>query len=172
MVQSVELLLDDATDAAIRGGWAALIEADLPSSGRHQGASNAPHITLAVAGSMSAEQEHGVERVAADLTWPFSVHLGGVVVFGRGPFVLARLVVPSADLLDRQAAVAAVLGDSRDDRPWTPHITLARRVAGADLGRAIELVAAPEVEASATAVRRWNSEQKQEWIIAQSGAPR
>ena len=51
------LLSDAATEAHIRGEWQQLMAAGLPSQGRHSGISNRPHITLAVARQLTAEQE-------------------------------------------------------------------------------------------------------------------
>ena len=49
MVQSVELLLDPDTEAAVRSSWDALAAVDLPSLASNTAESNRPHVTLAVA---------------------------------------------------------------------------------------------------------------------------
>ena len=51
MVQSVELLLDDRLDQAVREEWARLLDVGLASQARNRSESNRPHITLAVAAS-------------------------------------------------------------------------------------------------------------------------
>ena len=169
MVASVELLLDPAADADVRRQWDALIAAGLPSAGRHTGASNRPHVTLSVAAVVPPEREPLIVTAAGTVPLPLPLSLGGLVVFGRGPFVLARQVVVSAGLLELQTEIAdAVREGFSHTAPgsWTPHITLARRLAATDLGRAAEMVATPEVSVAATAIRRWDGDRKVDWIIA------
>ena len=104
-MQSVELLLDPATDAAVRAEWAALSAAGLRSQADHRGETNAPHVSLAVADHFPAEGEEAL--VGAVATVPFPVRLGALVVFGSRRLVLARLVVVDRPILDLHAAVAA-----------------------------------------------------------------
>ena len=169
MVASVELLLDPATDADVRRQWDALIAAGLPSAGRHSGASNRPHVTLAVAATIPPERESLIAAAADTVHLPLPLSLGGLVVFGRGPFVLARQVEVSADLLDLHREIAdAVREGFPHTAPgsWTPHVTLASRLTAGDLGRAVDLTAGSDVSASAVGVRRWDGDRKVEWIIA------
>lgn len=42
------------TDAIIRGEWAALADAGLPSQARHRSPTNLPHVTLSVADRIDA----------------------------------------------------------------------------------------------------------------------
>jgi hypothetical protein len=46
MAHSIELLFDDATEAAVRRDWTALAQAGLPSQGQHRSPTNRPHVTL------------------------------------------------------------------------------------------------------------------------------
>ncbi|PPF78709.1 hypothetical protein C5B96_14315 [Subtercola sp. Z020] len=85
-MMSLELLLDAATDARIRAEWTALVDADLPSQARHTGASNAPHITLLAAQSVSptlrpaAAARHAAASAAAAPSAPASATAPAVAV--------------------------------------------------------------------------------------------
>ena len=102
MVQSVELLFDPDTDARLRRQWDLLIDAGLPSQGRHRTESNRPHVTIAVAREIWPRIEKELSRVAFE---PFPVRIGGVLVFGRRQAIIARSVVPSDALLALHRAV-------------------------------------------------------------------
>ncbi|MGV8873055.1 MAG: 2'-5' RNA ligase family protein [Rhodococcus sp. (in: high G+C Gram-positive bacteria)] len=167
MVQSAELLLDSGLDAAVRREWAALSDAGLPSQNRHRGESNRPHITVAVAASMPVAVDDG----AAVRFDPFDVRLGGLVVFGGRTNTLARLVVPTSELLDLHARMHEAVGedslDHLDPGRWTPHVTLARRLTSEEAGIAVRLLSMgiEDLEGSAVALRRWDGEAKREWRI-------
>ncbi|GGM03108.1 2'-5' RNA ligase family protein [Nakamurella endophytica] len=187
MVHSVELLLDPALDAAVREQWAALEGAGVRNAGRHTGPSNRPHVTLAVAARVPADREEviaaaaaGVPRataataagVGAEPGLDLPLLLGGLVLFGhRDEFVLARLVVPSAELLELQRRVVAAVGDDGlgHVRPgeWTPHVTLGRRLRPPDVAAALAVPGlAAERRGTGVAVRRWDSEARRDWVIA------
>lgn len=171
MKQSLELLLDPGLDAVVRRQWDLLAESGLPSQARHAGPTNAPHVTLAVA----EEFADGVERAlsVAVATLPIPVRLGGLAVFGAPRRrVLARLVVPSRDLLDLHAAVWAAVAHSRGvsefSRPdhWTPHVTLARGLDDAGVAAALTaLGTVPMSDGTATAARRWDPHARRAWEI-------
>ena len=168
MVQSVELLLDETSDALIRAEWGRLLDADLPSQARHAGRSNRPHITLGVAGSLGSEPESAL----SGLVDPLPLLLGAPLLFGRGPFVLARMVVPTVELLTLQTRVVDILGATgafahqQAAGRWTGHVTLARKLTGTQLERALNaLVPLDIIEATAIAVRRWDGDAKVEWIL-------
>ncbi len=112
MVQSLELILDDALDAAVRSEWQMLLDAGLPSQARHTGSSNRPHVTLSVADDFDRLDS----RLATDLVVPSTVpiRLGAFVVFHGRSTTLARLVVPSVELLDLHARVSIISGDAED----------------------------------------------------------
>ncbi|SDP17625.1 2'-5' RNA ligase [Nakamurella panacisegetis] len=176
MVQSVELLLDPASEAAVRAEWDRLLDASLPSLGRHTGPGNRPHVTLAVAKVIAPPQESALSGVAQPM--PLPVLLGAPLVFGAGPFVLARSVVPSVDLLTFQARVVTSLGDAA--RPfahqqgpgrWTGHVTLARKLSASDLMLALGVLRPlPVIEATAVSLRRWDGDARIEWTV-RPGAP-
>lgn len=169
-MQSLELLLDPATDARLRAEWLRLIEAGLPSQARHPGETNAPHITLAVAQELPAELEPGLTAAAGVL--PLPVRLGSLVVFGSRRLILSRLVVPDAALLALHDAVAEVVGrcpgvpDLLRPGAWTPHVTLARGLSPATIGEAITALGqVPPLEARAVGARRWDSVARRAWMV-------
>jgi hypothetical protein len=174
VTQSVELLLDDATDAAVRAQWAALAAAGLPTLGRNAAESNRPHLTMAARRSFDPAREPALSGAVGAL--PVPVRVGAVACFGRGPFVLVRLVVASLALLDLQAAVTQALGpDPTTDRHfapgcWTPHVSLARRLGAEQVGVALSaLGGATEHDGYAVACRRWDGDARREWRVGSAG---
>lgn len=159
-MRSIELTLDDGTDAAVRAEWAALLDAGLPSLATHRGATNRPHVTLA-AGEELADTPQLREALAV---LPIVVETGGLLLFraGRGAVVLSRQVVASAALLNLHRAVhAAITGAVELTLPgkWTPHITLARRLAPDRLAPALAVL--PESRPVAlTGGRLWDGVEK------------
>ncbi|MCJ1706377.1 2'-5' RNA ligase family protein [Microbacterium sp. VKM Ac-2923] len=160
-VVSLELVFDDASEAAVRREWDALVAADLPSQARHTGASNRPHITLLVRPALG---DPDLSALAARL--PLQLTLGAPLIFGTGRSrVIARSVVPSVALLDLHSRIHALAGPGDDavhTRPgsWTAHVTLARRVPLDSLGKASGVLAEAgeaELAVTATGVRRWDS---------------
>ena len=176
MVQSVELLLDPGLDARVRAQWRALVEAGLPSLGRHTGPTNAPHVTLTVASGVGPVHEQRLGDAVAPADLPLPVLLGGYVVFGTHKHVLARLVVPTGRLLDLHARAADAWSDALELQVtalpgrWTPHVTLASHLTDSQLGQALTALRAqdPSVHdgtGQAVAVRRWDGEAKQAWPL-------
>lgn len=163
-IVSLELVLDAATDAAVREEWAALADAGLPSQAHHTGASNRPHVTLLVRPTLDAVTVVSRAHLVARL--PLPVTLGAPVLFG-GPRhrVLARLVVPSRELLDLQAELHAQAGPGDDadhtvPGAWTPHVTLARRLPVESVGEALGLLAdrgRADLAGRAVGIRRWDA---------------
>lgn len=156
-MRSVELTFGESADSSIRTDWARLLEAGLPSLATHTSPSNRPHITLAAGNNLD------LGSAARDL-WaglPVEVRFSGLVVFpaGSGKYVLARLVVPAAGLLQIHArlhghctgAFANTLPDA-----WTPHVTLARRIPGHLLGTAMDALDV-RTQGECTAARLWDS---------------
>jgi 2'-5' RNA ligase len=173
VTQSVELLFDDELDGAVRRDWAALAAADLPSQARHTGETNRPHITLTVAGSVLSYIETALK---AELTGqlPVPVRLGGLLVFaGRGGrHVLARTVVPNTELLELQAACAALFDGLPGVSPlllpgaWTPHVTLARNLPTDWISTAVAALGElDDLDGAGATVRRWDSEGRTAWRV-------
>ena len=177
--QSVELLLDPESDTLVRGLWARLFDAGMPSQARHRGASNRPHVTLVALPSLPADAEPRLaEAVAGRLpvvgTW------GEVATFGHGPWTLVWLVEPSAGMRRLHDEVARVCdvpsGHLTAPDRWTPHVTLARRVSARDLDAVRRLVSEPVAAATGTPmpaeeVRRWDGAAKVDWVVASAAQP-
>jgi 2'-5' RNA ligase len=188
VVQSVELVLDEGLDARVRQQWRALAEAGLPSLARHTGPSNRPHVTLVVASGVAPEHEDRLATALAegtDAPVPLPLLLGGYVVFGTHKHVLARLVVPTTELLVLQArawqAWDGVLERPETVRPgrWTPHVTLGKHLTDTQVAQALTALRAgpgPDAdrpgraeqtdEGHALAVRRWDGERRVDWQVA------
>lgn len=170
-MHSIELLPDPATDSAVRAVWRGLIDAGLPSQGRHTGPTNAPHVTLTARPRIGPEHDDALRSLAAE-SLPLPIELGGLVVFGQGPrgFVLARLVVVESGILrlHRRVHEAVTDPDATEvptTRPgsWTPHITLASRLDPQQLGAAVAVASSvpSPAEISAAELRRWDSTAKE-----------
>ncbi|WP_327114753.1 2'-5' RNA ligase family protein [Nocardia sp. NBC_01730] len=176
MVQSVELLLDEAADAEIRRQWRLLAEAGLPSQAANTAESNRPHITAAVARQIWPRIERALDE---QIFPPIPVRLGGLLVFGARHPILVRMVVPSEPLLALHRRIfhaispcPGIPGNVHPDA-WTPHITLARRVPAPQLGEAIHAVARDrDFPATVLGIRRWDGEQRREWRIGRGGRGR
>ena len=169
-MHSVELVLDDDTDRRIRAQWTALAGAGLPSQARHTGASNRPHVTLALTSTITDDVLRRLGEAVTVL--PVPVTVGGLLVFGSRRFVLARLAIPATDLLDLQARVVAALDDQLDPHHtfgqgrWTPHVTLARRLTADQLAAALTALGdVPAIPGRLVRARRWDITAKQEhWV--------
>ncbi|MGH3360137.1 MAG: 2'-5' RNA ligase family protein [Nocardioidaceae bacterium] len=168
MTQSVELLLDPETDAAVRDEWAALDNAELPSLGTVAAATNRPHITLWAGDALPPGADDALQRATPDL--PMPVRLGALTCFGRRRFILVRQVVADRRLLDLQAPIARLCG--ADDQSllapgrWTPHVTLALRLSAAQVGLALDVLGGSrERDATAVGWRRWDGDSRREWSL-------
>lgn len=168
MVHSIELIFDRDTEAAIRNIWEALAAAGIPS----QAPASRPHVTLAVAESIAADVEALLDPVSNQL--PLDCRIGAPVLFGRATAVFARLVVPTGELLALHARVHRLCAPHLAPGPmpnslpgqWTAHVTMARRVGGAQLGRALRAAARPtQIEGSFAGLRRWDGNKKAEHLI-------
>ena len=180
MVQSVELLLDDGTDACVRAHWERLAAAGLPSQARHAGPTNRPHVTVAVRARLDPGLEPALRAAVRDL--PLPLRLGGLTCFGRDRFVLVRLVVPDVRLLALHAAVASGLGPDPDDVDargnlapgrWTPHVTLARRLTPEQVGAALGALSGrpggtSDIDGYAVGCRRWDGDARRETSLVNS----
>jgi hypothetical protein len=154
---SIELLLDDASEARVRSEWEALAAAGMSSLSRHDAPSNRPHVTLLARQTPVA---HPLDIDTSVL--PLPLVLGPPLLLGEGDRrVLARAVVATDALLAFHAEVRRAAGEG-DDPPhllpgrWTPHVTLARRIRLVDLPAALGLLG-PPVDAQGVAVRRWDA---------------
>lgn len=168
MVHSIELVFDRETEASIRHIWENLAGAGIPS----QAPASRPHVTLAVADRIDPEVDALLSPLAQRL--PLSAVIGAPVLFGRANVVFARLIVPTADLLALHAEVHRLCNPHLEPAPvsnslpgqWTAHVTLARRVGGHQLGRALRIAGRPaQVDGRFTGLRRWDGKNRAEHPI-------
>lgn len=165
VVQSVELVLDEAAETAVRRQWRVLAAAGLHSPAQN----HRPHITLAVADEIWPRLDKALGQQEFQ---PFPVRLGGLLVFGSRRPILVRAVVPSATLLALHKRLFGVISDCpgipANVRPdaWTPHLTLARRVGPAQLAAALEAVSYEgDFAATVMGIRRWDGDRRLEWPV-------
>jgi 2'-5' RNA ligase len=172
MVNSVELLFDSETDAAVRCLWDELTDAGVRSLASSTSPSNRPHVTLSVAEHMDADVNEALRAVLRQL--PFACTIGAPMLFGRGPFTLVRLVIPSAEMLALQADVHEACLPHMSPGPlphadpgyWTPHVTLARRVRQDKLADALSLRhMSRDRRGTAVALRHWDGNNHVEYPI-------
>lgn len=173
MAHSIELLLDDDSDAAVRHQWQALADAGLPSQQRVTSATNRPHITLLAAQRIGAGVDDVLRTLATE--FPLQTVIGAPLVFGGPRRTLARLVVPSSVLLELHARVyrSALPYLTGEPYPhcepghWTPHVTLGRRYAADEIGPALAIVNGPAGDLSAPVVglRRWDGDERVEHLL-------
>lgn len=168
MVQSVELLPDAATDAAVRDEWAALRNAELPSMDAVTAATNRPHITLWAGDTLAPGADDAL--AAMRVTLPLPVRLGALMCFGRQRFVLVRQVVVDPALLDLQAPIARLCGVADDSLVapgrWTPHVTLGHRLTARQVGLALDVLGGShEHDGYAVGWRRWDGDSRSAWPL-------
>ncbi|MGW4274545.1 2'-5' RNA ligase family protein [Streptomyces seoulensis] len=166
-MRTIELLLDEAAELAVREAWRRLADAGLPSQARHRSPTNSPHLTLAACPELTAPIRWELAEAAALL--PLPVRFTGVVRFERPTSVLAWALDLDAALAGLHRRVwEAVASDSppetlnpfHDPARWSPHITLGRtRRPGAFAGRRVpELLPAPPLPASLITLRSYDTE--------------
>ena len=178
MAHSIELLLDSHSDAAIRAAWRALADAGLASQVNVKSSTNRPHITLLAAERISPDVDEVLRGLAPRL--PLACVVGGHVVFGGPVFggsrlTLARLIVPSTELLALHEEVYRLALPHLTGQPyphcrpghWTAHATLGRRLTATEVGAALGLAAeaAPDLMAQAVALRRWDSDARTDHLL-------
>ncbi|MDG3012095.1 2'-5' RNA ligase family protein [Rhodococcus sp. D2-41] len=121
-----------------------------------------------------------IEKQLARPGWfePVTVRLGGLVVFPGRRSVLARLVVPSVELLELQERVFAMMrpcpGSASHTAPgtWTPHVTLARRLFPDQVGGAVRVLERiRDRTGSGVAVRRWDGGAHTAWAVGDTTDP-
>jgi hypothetical protein len=172
MAHSVELLFDQHTEAVVVRDWTALAEAGLPSKGRHQSPTNRPHVTLTVGERIDPAVDAALWEPARQL--PLDCLIGAPMVFGRKTLTLVRLIVPAAGLLRLHESVDSICAPYLTPeafphaRPgqWTPHVTLSRRLAAADLAAALEVIGAGGIVGTFAGLRRWDGDARVETLIA------
>jgi hypothetical protein len=168
MVHSIEMLLDTDTESAVRRVWAELAEAGL----RALSPTHRPHVTASVADRIAPEVDEQLRSVSE--RFPFRCVVGAPMLFGRSPFTLVRLVVPTPELLATQAEIHRLSlsylnpGPADNTLPgrWTPHVTLARRVDISQLSRVLtNRRVSRELAGHVVGLRRWDGNQRVEHVI-------
>jgi hypothetical protein len=165
MAHSIELLFDPDTEAALRGIWDDLAAASIkPPPGR-------PHVTVIAARRIDAAVDDLLPAIARRL--PLSCAVGAPVLFGQHSFVLTRLIVPSAELLELHAETHRLSGPyltplaNTVPGQWTAHVTVARRVAGLALDHALRIASTPvQIEGRLAGLRRWDGDERVEYAIS------
>ncbi|MGF2946717.1 2'-5' RNA ligase family protein [Mycobacterium sp. Lab-001] len=168
MVHSIELVFDRDTEAAVRRMWEQLAVAEIPS----QASAGRPHVTLAVAERIDNDVDELLRPLVARLPLPATI--GAPVLFGRDNVVFARLVLPTSELLALHAEAHRLCGPHLAPSPmpnslpgqWTAHVTLARRVGGAQLSRALRIAGRPrQIDGQFAGLRRWDGTKRAEHPI-------
>lgn len=169
MVHSIELVFDRDTEAAVRRIWGELAAVGIPS----QAPASRPHATMVVAERIAPDVDALLGSASQRL--PMDCVVGAPLLFGRAKVVLARLVVPTSELLALHAEVHRLCLPYVLPTPmpnclpgqWTAHVTLARRVGGAQLGRALRVAGRPsEIHGSIAGLRRWDGNKRAEYLIS------
>lgn len=157
MAHSIELLLDEHADAAIR---------------RIASHPHRPHVTLVAAQRIAPDVDPVLSELVGD--FPLTAVVGAPLVFGGHRLTLARLVVPSVALLALHKKVydlcrpfvSTVFAHSAPGT-WTPHVTLGRGFTPARVGEALatDRIAA-DIETNFVGMRRWDGDTKCEYLIS------
>ena len=173
MAHSIELLPDGPGDALIRGLWRRLADAGLPSAGSVTAETNRPHCTLLAAPGISDGVATAMATLVARL--PLDALLGPPAVLpgDDGTYTLGAGVIPNSRLLSLQATAVRFTGGyvdhllpHCDPGHWTPHLTLARRLTGAQLAEALDLLDWETQPIRFLQVRRWDGDTKTEHLGA------
>jgi 2'-5' RNA ligase len=103
------------------------------------------HVTLAFVGEVAHEALDSICQIGAACVGSFSVSLTSREYWPR-----AQVVVAAADHVEAgvagialrlQAAIAGYRAPGRDEPPWRPHVTLARKVLQAPVSHAMSAIA-------------------------------
>lgn len=171
MAHSVELLLDPASDAAIRSIWRALDDAGLPSAMHVKSDSNRPHVTMLAAAHIDGGVDDALRELAPE--FPFRCVIGAPVVFPGPRMTLARLIVPSAGLLalHRDVYRRCLPYVTAEPFPhcvpghWTAHATLGRRFTADAVGAALAVIDGTDIAAEVVGLRRWDGDARIDHLL-------
>ncbi|WP_168207571.1 2'-5' RNA ligase family protein [Microlunatus elymi] len=179
MVHSIELLLEDEAEAAIKRQWRLLADAGLPSEHRPAPGtgSRRPHVTVVACEQIPMATATGLGPTLAEAL-PLPVTIGVPMIFGtakvgRPGLILVRQVLANVRLLELQQRLKEgcpqALDGHFDEGRWAPHVTLARRLRPDQIPVALQLLArtgasngAPrEMQVNLTGARFWQGDLKQ-----------
>jgi hypothetical protein len=155
-LHAVELVPDEAGDAAVRRDWQALRDAGLPSQLDHPAATNTPHVTVLALPELTRDRE-ALATAALGPLLPVQVRMAGLAVLGGPKVTIARLLDVPGPLT--RAVLDLRVGVEGERHPgWLPHITLARRVPRAFVQQVVDVLGYPDVPLTLTSLRRWDPE--------------
>lgn len=153
-LHALELVPDEEGRDAVLRDWQALRDAGLPSMLDHPAPTNTPHLSV-VSAAVLPDEAIDVARARLGALLPVRARAAGLLLLGGERLTIARAVDIDDDVVRRVLAVRVQVPD-RQHRGWLPHLTLARRVARADVQRAVDLLGHADVELRLTEVRRWD----------------
>jgi len=153
-MHALELLPDEAGCDVVRRDWQVLRDAGLPSQLDHRGTTNSPHVTVLAAPALDGNDEQRAVELVAPLL-PAQVRASGIALLG-GTRVSVVRVLDVPDPLVR--VVLDLRSQVRDVQHvgWLPHVTLARRMERADVGRALEVLGHEDEVLTLASLRRWD----------------
>lgn len=153
-LHALELVPDDAGEAACRSEWQALRAAGLPSQLDHRGDTNTPHVTVLATATLTGDDEaRAVELIAGLL--PIRTVTSGLALLGGTSVTLARTLDVDDEVTRAVLALRATTAGHRH-AGWLPHVTLARRLRRADLQRAVDVLGHTSIELVLARLRRWD----------------
>ena len=155
-MHAIELLPDPAGCDVVRRDWQALHDAGLPSQLDHRGTTNSPHLTLVAAPAMGPPEEQAALDLLAPLL-PAQVRIAGIGLLGGARVTLVRLVDAPDPLVRAVLELRSRVADAQHPG-WLPHVTLARRIARADVPAALAALGHADETLSLTTMRRWDPE--------------
>lgn len=169
MVHSVELLFDAGTEAALQ----TICDELAAAAGPVRVPAGRPHVTLVAAERIAPDVDPLLRPVTRRL--PVACMVGAALVFGRTNAVLARLIVPTVELLALHAEVHRLCGPHLWPGPmphtrpgrWTAHVTVARRVGEPQLPDAFRIAGRPpDIGGAVAGLRRWDGTERVEYPIS------
>lgn len=113
----------------VRGLWAALHEAGLPSRGDHVAESNRPHVTLAASHRIDAAGLTAAGRLKNRL--PYVARVSGLHLMQ--PAQIAYLAVDFDEWRSDVERLQHLIDDPRAGNPWLPHVTISGRLTDAQV---------------------------------------
>lgn len=171
MAQSVELALNPSADAALVAQWNRLAEAGVAKPPRSDpDGHHRPHVTLYAADAIPEAAESALPEIVAGID--LTVRVGAVMIFGprNGACILVRQVLASVELLELQHRIAVACEADPEGQfgpgRWSPHVTLARRVASDQIGTAVSVLGSRgELDARIQRCRRWDGQRRTAWWL-------
>jgi hypothetical protein len=153
VAHSIELLLDDEAESAIKRQWRLLADAGLPSEHRTSqtgsSAHHRPHVTMLACEQIPVATALALGPMLSEAL-PLPVVIGAPMIFGtmkvgRPGLILVRQLLASVELLQLQQRVLVAcpepLGENFAAGRWAPHVTIARRLRPDQIPAALQVLA-------------------------------